>query len=161
MKKRNPKPGSVAGDASAQRPEDTPQAPLVPVVCVGASAGGLEALEDIFKQMPPDSGVALVVITHQHPGHTSLLPAFRHTFHTRTAEIEGRPLTDIGQREWDIPALQEMLQTILPQQAAVTGFKVERDFPGLGHKTFLLNARCLEQKSGLPPMILLAMEETK
>jgi len=45
-----------------------------PIVGLGASAGGLEALEEFFKQMPPDGGMAFVVVTHQHPGHTSLLP---------------------------------------------------------------------------------------
>ena len=45
-----------------------------PVVGIGASAGGLEALEELLRHMPPESGMAFVVITHQHPGHTSLLP---------------------------------------------------------------------------------------
>jgi two-component system CheB/CheR fusion protein len=45
-----------------------------PIVGLGASAGGLEALEEFFTHMPPDSGMAFVVVTHQHPGHTSLLP---------------------------------------------------------------------------------------
>ena len=44
------------------------------VVGLGASAGGLEALEEFFQNMPPESGMAYVVVTHQHPGHTSLLP---------------------------------------------------------------------------------------
>ena len=41
---------------------------------IGASAGGLEALEELFADMPVDTGMAFVVVTHQHPGHTSLLP---------------------------------------------------------------------------------------
>ena len=45
-----------------------------PVVGIGASAGGLEALEELFAHMPNDTGRAFVVVTHQHPGHTSLLP---------------------------------------------------------------------------------------
>ena len=45
-----------------------------PIVGLGASAGGLEALEEFFKHTPPDNGMAFVVVTHQHPGHTSLLP---------------------------------------------------------------------------------------
>ena len=44
------------------------------VVGIGASAGGLEALEELFAPIPADTGMAFVVITHQHPGHTSLLP---------------------------------------------------------------------------------------
>ncbi|MDR3405856.1 MAG: chemotaxis protein CheB [Chthoniobacter sp.] len=45
-----------------------------PIVGIGASAGGLEALEELFAHMPNDTGMAFVVITHQHPEHTSLLP---------------------------------------------------------------------------------------
>jgi two-component system CheB/CheR fusion protein len=45
-----------------------------PVVGLGASAGGLEALEEFFSHVPPNSGMAFIVVTHQHPGHTSLLP---------------------------------------------------------------------------------------
>ncbi len=45
-----------------------------PVVGIGASAGGLEALVELLDNMPADTGMAFVVVTHQHPGHTSLLP---------------------------------------------------------------------------------------
>lgn len=44
------------------------------IVALGASAGGLEALEEFFAHTPPDSGMAFVVVTHLHPGHVSLLP---------------------------------------------------------------------------------------
>ena len=45
-----------------------------PVVGLGASAGGLEALEEFFRQMPADSGMAFVVVMHQAAQHVSLLP---------------------------------------------------------------------------------------
>jgi len=45
-----------------------------PIVGIGASAGGLEALKQLFDRMPADTGAAFVVVTHQHPGHASLLP---------------------------------------------------------------------------------------
>ena len=45
-----------------------------PIAAVGASAGGLEALKEFFGAMPTDTGVGFVVVTHQHPGHVSLLP---------------------------------------------------------------------------------------
>ena len=59
----------AAGAAPAGAP-----ARAFPIVGLGASAGGLEALEEFFKAMPPDSGMAFVVVTHQQPGHISLLP---------------------------------------------------------------------------------------
>ncbi len=45
-----------------------------PIVGIGASAGGLEALEAFFEHMPPDNGMAFVVVTHQPLHHISLLP---------------------------------------------------------------------------------------
>ena len=44
-----------------------------PVVGLGASAGGLEALEQFFKAMPADSDAAFVVVQHLDPNHASLL----------------------------------------------------------------------------------------
>ena len=45
-----------------------------PIVAIGASAGGLEALEHFFKNMPKDNGMAFIVIQHLDPTHDSLLP---------------------------------------------------------------------------------------
>ncbi len=45
-----------------------------PVVGIGASAGGLEALEQFFKNMPKDSGMAFVVIQHLDPTHVGIMP---------------------------------------------------------------------------------------
>lgn len=51
-----------------------PESPGFLIVGIGASAGGLEAMEEFFRHMPPGSGMALVVVSHQHAGHVSLLP---------------------------------------------------------------------------------------
>jgi two-component system CheB/CheR fusion protein len=45
-----------------------------PIVGIGASAGGLEALEAFFLKMPADTGMAFVLVTHLDPSHTSILP---------------------------------------------------------------------------------------
>ncbi len=45
-----------------------------PIVGIGSSAGGLEALEEFFSHLPPDPQIAFVVVSHQHPSHASLLP---------------------------------------------------------------------------------------
>jgi two-component system, chemotaxis family, CheB/CheR fusion protein len=44
-----------------------------PVVGIGASAGGLEALQEFFKNMPPDPGVAFVIVQHLSPDYKSLM----------------------------------------------------------------------------------------
>ncbi|MCA9157327.1 MAG: PAS domain-containing protein [Planctomycetales bacterium] len=45
-----------------------------PIVGIGASAGGLEALDELLGHLPADTGMAFVIVTHQHPSHASLLP---------------------------------------------------------------------------------------
>ncbi len=45
-----------------------------PIVGIGASAGGLEAFEDFFSQIDSETGMAFVIVTHQHPGYVSALP---------------------------------------------------------------------------------------
>jgi two-component system CheB/CheR fusion protein len=59
-----PSPGGVSGSVNK----------VFPVVGIGASAGGLEAMEELLSNMPSDTGMAFVIVTHQHPGHTSMLP---------------------------------------------------------------------------------------
>ncbi|NWF36218.1 chemotaxis protein CheB [Mariprofundus sp. KV] len=43
------------------------------IVCIGASAGGLEAIERFFKSMPSDTGLAFVVVQHLSPDHKSMM----------------------------------------------------------------------------------------
>jgi two-component system CheB/CheR fusion protein len=53
---------------------------VLPVVGIGASAGGLEALETFFTHLSPQTGYAFIVVTHQQPGHISLLPDLLNNF---------------------------------------------------------------------------------
>lgn len=45
-----------------------------PIVMIGASAGGIKALQTLFEALPPDSGAAFVVVVHLDPAHRSELP---------------------------------------------------------------------------------------
>src|SRR5262245_35139716 len=56
--------------AGQGRVERTP----TPIVAIGSSAGGLEALQEFFSNISPDSGIAFVVVTHMRPGRDSMLP---------------------------------------------------------------------------------------
>ena len=60
------------GDAARSAPrEETGSFPLI--VGIGASAGGLEAFRTFFEHMPPDSGMAFVIVQHLSPDHKSIL----------------------------------------------------------------------------------------
>ena len=62
--------------SNSPRPDerDLPPPSTVPVVGIGASAGGLEALEQFLDHMPPTSGAAFVIVTHLAPHLPSLMP---------------------------------------------------------------------------------------
>ena len=72
MPKPKPKPNPPIAPKPAAQPV-SPVADGVPIVGVGASAGGLEALEDLFRNMPPNSGLAFVVVQHMDPHHKGML----------------------------------------------------------------------------------------
>lgn len=55
--------------------QDTDVANLFPVVAIGASAGGLEALTHLLRALPADTGMAFVILQHLSPGKESSLPA--------------------------------------------------------------------------------------
>ena len=86
-------------------------------------------------------------------------PAFYQTFQVSPEETEDRPLFNLGDRQWQIPRLQTMLEHVLPQSMQVQDFEVDHYFPGIGHRTMLLNARRLQQSNGQPGLILLAIED--
>jgi two-component system, chemotaxis family, CheB/CheR fusion protein len=52
-----------------------PKYPAFPVVGVGASAGGLESFMEMFKSLPPDTGMSFVLVQHLSPQHLSMLSA--------------------------------------------------------------------------------------
>jgi two-component system CheB/CheR fusion protein len=50
------------------------ETPLFPLVGIGASAGGLEALEQFLRQVPQGSGIAFVIVQHLDPTHKGIMP---------------------------------------------------------------------------------------
>ena len=73
QRKENPSP-HLYSDGNKASPDATTQWQPFFVVGLGASAGGLETLEQFFSHMPPDSGMAFVVVVHLDPTHKTLLP---------------------------------------------------------------------------------------
>jgi two-component system CheB/CheR fusion protein len=84
--------------------------------------------------------------------------AFYHTFVVTPEETQGQVLYELGNNQWDIPKLHELLETVLPGKTSFDNFEVEHDFPGIGQKKMLLNAREIIGEKGAPHLILLAME---
>ena len=88
--------------------------------------------------------------------------SFYKNFNLSRGDVEKTPFFEIGNRQWDIPALRELLEKILPENTSLEDFEVAHDFKDLGQKRMLLNARRILQHGKETRMILLAMEiETK
>lgn len=85
--------------------------------------------------------------------------SFYETFRMRAAEVEGRFLYLLGDGQWDIPELRRLLVRILPEQAGMDRFEIEREFIGIGRRKMLLNARTVFFGADADKMILLAMED--
>jgi PAS domain S-box-containing protein len=85
--------------------------------------------------------------------------AFYKTFHAEKEETEGRVIYDLGNGQWSIPGLRTLLEGVLPNSHTVHDFDVEHDFPVIGKKVMLLNARRFESVDSQPDLILLAIED--
>src|SRR4030095_16931429 len=81
--------------------------------------------------------------------------AFYQTFQVSAEETENRLIYDLGDRQWNIPQLRRSLHEVLTNQSSLLDFEVEHDFPTIGRKTMLLNARPLLQRDSQSLLILL------
>jgi PAS domain S-box-containing protein len=85
--------------------------------------------------------------------------SFYEFFKVKPEETVGQFIYDLGDKQWDISKLRELLETILPQQIAFDNYEVEHDFVTIGRRTLLLNARQIEREVGKERIILLAIED--
>ena len=85
--------------------------------------------------------------------------SFYDIFKVKPEETIGRNIYDLGNKQWDIPKLRELLQTILPQNITFNNYEVEHDFATIGRRTMLLNARQIQKAIGKEKIILLAIED--
>src|SRR5438270_409496 len=70
--------------------------------------------------------------------------AFYQTFQVSSEETEGHLIYELGNGQWDIPALRTLLEDIIPAQSVFNGFELEHTFPVIGRRVMLLNARKLK-----------------
>lgn len=90
--------------------------------------------------------------------------AFYRLFQVEQKETEGKVIYKLGNGQWDIPALRKLLEDILPKNTFFKGFEVEHEFPSIGHRTIILNARHIHSRDKttselFPPIIMIAMED--
>jgi two-component system CheB/CheR fusion protein len=85
--------------------------------------------------------------------------SFYETFGVSPEETEKHLVYELGDHQWDIPRLRELLEEVLPKNKVFDDFEVDHEFPTIGHKTMLLNARQLRRDGTDSGMILLAIED--
>ena len=74
-------------------------------------------------------------------------------------QTEGRSLYELGDGQWNIPALRELLEDIIPHHTTIEEFEVEHDFPTIGQRTMLLNARKVFYEGNNNTSLLVAIED--
>ena len=85
--------------------------------------------------------------------------SFYRDFGVTPEHTEHRLVYELGNRQWDIPALRRLLEEVLPQNTAFDDFEVEHDFDTLGHRAIRLNARRVFREGASGALILLAIED--
>jgi PAS domain S-box-containing protein len=85
--------------------------------------------------------------------------AFYQTFRMDRQDIHGRPIHGLGSGQWDIPELRLLLEDVESRHAAMEAYEVEWDFPIIGRRTMLLNAREMFNQRNAEKLILLAIED--
>lgn len=84
--------------------------------------------------------------------------AFYRTFHVSPEETEGRLIYELGNGQWDIPALRTLLEDIIPQKSVFNDYELKHDFPSIGQRVMLLNAREL-RAGNHTELLVLALED--
>jgi PAS domain S-box-containing protein len=84
--------------------------------------------------------------------------SFYRSFKVTPENTIGRLIYDLGNGQWDIPALRKLLDELLPDPGEFNDYEVQHDFPGIGQRTMLLNARHFHDDEQTK-LILLAIED--
>ncbi|MDX2153701.1 MAG: ATP-binding protein [Bryobacteraceae bacterium] len=85
--------------------------------------------------------------------------AFYRTFGVCPEETEGRFVYDLGNGQWNIPALRRLLEDVINAGRDFEDFEVIHEFPQLGRRVMLINARKLWTEGSDPALVLMAIED--
>jgi len=107
-----------------------------------------------YKEITETIRVPFIILTNKLYVVSANL-AFYKKFKVNKKETEGRRLYELGKSQWDSPELRELLEHILPKRRVLNAYEITLDFPLLGRKTMLLNARQVDSKQ----LILLAIDD--
>ena len=128
---------------------------VVMLIDIDAAKRGRDFAEAIVETVREP----LVILNHNLKV-VSANKAFYETFQATPQETEDRLIYDLGEGQWNIPKLRELLDNILPEHSAFRDFEVVHEFARVGRKVMLLNAREVFDANAQARTILLAIEDT-
>ena len=142
------------------RPYLTSENVVAGVVLTFVDITGLKSAQGAIRQLKG------IVETVRHPllvldSQMRILNAnraFCEEFRVTSQSTEGRMIYELGNRQWDIPELHRLLEEILPKSTEVVAYKVTHEFPQIGMKTMVLNAREILEEGKGTQTILLSIE---
>lgn len=85
--------------------------------------------------------------------------SFYEAFEVKSQETEGRLIYELGNGQWNIPALRTLLEHVLPEDSSFRDFEVTHDFEGIGRRRMLLNGRKVRRPGDHSDLILLSIED--
>jgi chemotaxis protein methyltransferase CheR len=85
--------------------------------------------------------------------------SFYRIFAVTPRKTEGKLVFDLGGGQWNIPGLRALLEDIIPKRRTVEAYEVDHEFPSIGRRVMLLNARRVFDEDGSASAILLAIED--
>ena len=124
----------------------------------GGGTGRVPAAQQLLVDILDTIREPLLVLDHEFRVMQANRAFFR-TFRVEPRDTIGAVLFDLGDGQWDIAPLREMLRDKLPVEAQLDDFDVDHVFPGIGRKIMMLNARLVSQGPNEPRIILLAIED--
>jgi two-component system CheB/CheR fusion protein len=135
-------------------PEGKIDGAVVMLMDIDAAKRGLDFAEAIVETVREP-----LVILNQNLQVMEANKTFYETFQTTREKTEQRLIWDLGDGQWNIPALRELLEKVLPAHSTFRDFEVTHEFENVGRKVMLLNAREIFDPNAQVRTILLAIED--
>jgi two-component system CheB/CheR fusion protein len=135
-------------------PDGKTDGAVLMLVDIDAAKRGLDFAEAIVETVREP-----LVILDQNLQVMKANRAFYDTFQAAREETEGRLIYDLGNGQWNIPKLRELLENVLPAHSTFRDFEVTHEFEHVGRKVMLLNASEIFNPNAQARTILLAIED--
>ena len=125
-------------------------------------------LEDLYRLLKSghvqsqgvvDTMTQPIVVLDQNLSVSTANNAFLRTFNVKRDDVLGSEFFGLGDGQWDIPELRLLISKVIPKAAAVIGFEVKHDFPEIGQRTFLVDARRLSHPDDNSSNILVIFDD--